>query len=662
MKAAGVFVIDGASFTEIEFIKTGIGTHGLYPSRDGTKLYVGQPRLAQSAAAARARAASPCSTSPRAGRGHVADAGRRQPRHGQRERRRQAAVALRPLRQRRLRLRHATGEVTSIPVGKSRTGSPCGRSPAATRSATPATCADRPLARAGRAPATTLGRVGTYGARSRPAEGGTALALAPSASSSATSGRARSTRCGSASRGRHGVAGRPPDNVLGVLSLFFWSLTLDREREVPHLHHARRQPRRRRHPRAARADHRPTRAARAAGSLVALGLFGAALLYGDGVITPAISVLGADRGSRGRHARRSTPCVVPITVAHPGRPLPIQQRGTGSVGAALRAGHAALVRDASRCWAPRDRAQRPRVLGALDPRHASRFFVEQRLPRLPACSAPWSSPSPAARRSTPTWATSARGRSASPGSRSCSRRCAQLLRPGRAPAHAARRPPRIRSSSWRRRGLLYPLVGARHRRRDHRLAGADLRRVLAHAAGGPARLLPARDDRAHLADGEGQIYVPEVNAALMVGCIALVLGFRLVEHARRGVRHRGDRHDGITSVLFYLVARPLGLAGVAALPLVALFLASICRSSARTSSSSPTAAGSRSRSAARVFALMTTWKRGRELLRRAVHAGAMPLELFLEDSRACRRRARERHGRVPDATTATARRRRSCTT
>ena len=40
MKAGGVFVIDGATFTEIGFLKTGIGTHGLYPSRDGTKLYV----------------------------------------------------------------------------------------------------------------------------------------------------------------------------------------------------------------------------------------------------------------------------------------------------------------------------------------------------------------------------------------------------------------------------------------------------------------------------------------------------------------------------------------------------------------------------------------------------------------------------------------------
>jgi YVTN family beta-propeller protein len=40
MHADGVFVIDGESFTEIGFIETGKGTHGLYPSRDGTKLYV----------------------------------------------------------------------------------------------------------------------------------------------------------------------------------------------------------------------------------------------------------------------------------------------------------------------------------------------------------------------------------------------------------------------------------------------------------------------------------------------------------------------------------------------------------------------------------------------------------------------------------------------
>jgi YVTN family beta-propeller protein len=40
MKADGVFLVDGEKFIEIGFLKTGVGTHGLYPSRDGTQLYV----------------------------------------------------------------------------------------------------------------------------------------------------------------------------------------------------------------------------------------------------------------------------------------------------------------------------------------------------------------------------------------------------------------------------------------------------------------------------------------------------------------------------------------------------------------------------------------------------------------------------------------------
>jgi YVTN family beta-propeller protein len=40
MKAGGVFVIDADKFVEIDLIVTGTGAHGLYPSRDGTKLYV----------------------------------------------------------------------------------------------------------------------------------------------------------------------------------------------------------------------------------------------------------------------------------------------------------------------------------------------------------------------------------------------------------------------------------------------------------------------------------------------------------------------------------------------------------------------------------------------------------------------------------------------
>jgi YVTN family beta-propeller protein len=47
MKAEGVFVVDGDKFTEIGHIKTGLGTHGLYPSRDGTQLYVANRGVAR---------------------------------------------------------------------------------------------------------------------------------------------------------------------------------------------------------------------------------------------------------------------------------------------------------------------------------------------------------------------------------------------------------------------------------------------------------------------------------------------------------------------------------------------------------------------------------------------------------------------------------------
>ena len=59
---------------------------------------------------------------------------------------------------------------------------------------------------------------------------------------------------------------------------------------------------------------------------------------------------------------------------------------------------------------------------------------------------------------------------------------------------AAEQPFFLLAPAW----ALLPLVGPRDGGRDHRVAGADLRRLLAHAPGGPARLLPAPRHRAHL--------------------------------------------------------------------------------------------------------------------------------------------------------------------
>jgi KUP system potassium uptake protein len=68
------------------------------------------------------------------------------------------------------------------------------------------------------------------------------------------------------------------------------------------------------------------------GVLIAVGLFGAALLYGDGMITPAISVLSAVEGlGVATHAFESF--VVPITVAILIALFLVQHRGTGGIGA-----------------------------------------------------------------------------------------------------------------------------------------------------------------------------------------------------------------------------------------------------------------------------------------------------------------------------------------
>ena len=99
-----------------------------------------------------------------------------------------------------------------------------------------------------------------------------------------------------------------------MLSLIIYSLLL--VISVKYIAHrdARRQPGRRRHP---RADRAAAAAPRAAGSsrslLVLLGIFGAALLYGDGMITPAITVLGAVEGLKVA-TPLFEPYVVPITV------------------------------------------------------------------------------------------------------------------------------------------------------------------------------------------------------------------------------------------------------------------------------------------------------------------------------------------------------------
>ena len=165
------------------------------------------------------------------------------------------------------------------------------------------------------------------------------------------------------------------DNVLGVLSLIAWSLIV--VISIKYLMFV------------LRADNRgeggilalmalirPERPAQGGGRrwvVVALGLFGAALMYGDGIITPAISVLGAFEGL-GIATPALKPYVVPATIVVLVALFLFQRRGTAGVGAVF--GPVVLVWFATLAVLGAAQIIRePTVLAALNPFHGLSFFL-----------------------------------------------------------------------------------------------------------------------------------------------------------------------------------------------------------------------------------------------------------------------------------------------
>lgn len=168
-----------------------------------------------------------------------------------------------------------------------------------------------------------------------------------------------------------------PENILGVLSLIFWALILIISIEYLFV--------------VMRADNRGEGGIVALMSLVGskqapsrrrvvlvgLGLFGAALLYGDGMITPAISVLSAIEG-----LNVATPFfsdyVVWITVAVLIGLFTVQKYGTARVGAIF--GPIMLLWFAViAVMGISHIIQEPSVLRAVLPTHAIDFFLRNKL-------------------------------------------------------------------------------------------------------------------------------------------------------------------------------------------------------------------------------------------------------------------------------------------
>jgi len=131
---------------------------------------------------------------------------------------------------------------------------------------------------------------------------------------------------------------------------------------------------------------------------------------------------------------------------------------------------------------------------------------------------------------------------------------------------------------------------------------------------------------------EGQIYIPEVNWLLMVACLALVFAFRSSSNlaAAYGIAVTGTM--AITSFLYFLVTRrnwkyPLYLALALFIPFVSIDLAFFSANVEKIAAGGwfPLAVG------VGAFAIMTTWWRGRHELSKQMESGTIPDELFLAD-------------------------------
>lgn len=130
----------------------------------------------------------------------------------------------------------------------------------------------------------------------------------------------------------------------------------------------------------------------------------------------------------------------------------------------------------------------------------------------------------------------------------------------------------------------------------------------------------------------GQIYIPEINRALMVGCLAVVIGFRSTDAlgAAYGIAVTGSM--SISTILFATLARTRwNWSWAKVLSLAALFL--IVDLSFLTSNALKLQHGGwvPLAIAISVFTLMTTWNSGRSIVQMLLAKGSLPIDMFLAD-------------------------------
>ena len=428
-------------------------------------------------------------------------------------------------------------------------------------------------------------------------------------------------------------------NVLGILSLIFWSLNFVVTFKYLSM--------------VMRADNRgeggilallalvrPTGPLTGSGRLlIATGLFGSALLYGDGIITPAISVLSAVEG-----LSVATPAlqhwVVPVAFLIILALFALQRRGTAGIGAVF----GPVTATWFICIAVlgiMGISREPGVLRAIDPRYAVDFFAREGLTGITILAAIilvvtggealYADMGHFGRRPIrlawftlvlPALVLNYFGQGA-----------LILNDPG-----AARNPFYALVPSW----ALYPMVGiataAAVVASQALISGAFSLTRQAIQLGYCPRMTIVHTSSSTI----GQIYMPTVNTILMLCCLGLVVAFQNASALALtyGVALSGTMT--ITTILFAVVMLKLWgwskwKAGAITLLFLVVDLAFVGANMLKV----PNGGWLPLLVAGVVYLLMSTWKKGRVRLSALVRENTLPMELFLDDIR------RSRPYRVP---------------
>ena len=428
--------------------------------------------------------------------------------------------------------------------------------------------------------------------------------------------------------GTHGVPATP-ENVLGVLSLVFWSLNflitfkylyemmrVDNRGEGGIL--------------ALLALLKPNQASSwSRWALISAGLFGSALLYGDGIITPAISVLGAVEG-----LAVATPSLGPyvmwVALAIIVALFVVQKWGTAGIGK--------IFGPVTSVWfvciavlGVRGILLDPSVLRALNPWYAITFFLGSGIEGFLILAAV---------------VLVVTGGEAL---------YADMGHFGRLPIRVAwlgivlpalvlnyfgqgallLHDPAAASNPFYSlvpRWALYPMTAiataAAVTASQALISGAFSLTQQAVQLGYTPRVTIV-----HTSSSErGQIYIPEVNWLLMVACVGLVLGFQNATNlaATYGVAVCGTM--ATTTVLFAAVARErLGWPRWKVYLVGGLLLAVDLAFFSANLTKIPDGGWFPLTLAAIIFVLMSTWSRGRRIVTAVLREGSLPIDIFSKE-------------------------------